>query len=86
MVLYIDPGTGGVIVNFLIAIMTVAGAPKYIPKFNVITDNPILKTSDSDSAFSIKDNVEIIGVIASLTASLNKGCSLSMSAIVGLKE
>jgi peptidyl-prolyl cis-trans isomerase B (cyclophilin B) len=37
-------------------------------------------------AFSIRDKLEIIGVIASLTASLNSGCSLSMSAIVGLKE
>ena len=48
-----------------------AGAPRYIPKLSAITDNPILKTSDSDSAFSISDSVEIMGVIASLTASLN---------------
>ena len=40
-----------------------AGTPRYIPKFNVMTDNPSPKTVDSDSAFSIKDNVEIIGVI-----------------------
>jgi len=47
-----------------------AGTPRYIPRFNIITEIPILKTSDSDSAFSISDNVEIMGVIASLTASL----------------
>ena len=65
---------------------TIAGTPRYIAKFSAITEIPILKTSDSDSAFSIKDKVEIYGVIASLTASLNIGCSRSMSAIVGLKE
>ena len=41
-----------------------AGAPRYIPKLSAITEIPILKTSDSDSAFSINDRVEIIGVIA----------------------
>ena len=63
-----------------------AGTPRYIAKFSAITEIPIPKTSDSDSAFSISDKLEIIGVIASLTASLNIGCSLSMSAIDGLKE
>jgi hypothetical protein len=53
----------------------VAGAPRYIPRFNAITDSPSPRTSDSDSAFSIKDMVEIIGVIAILTA-LNRGFSL----------
>ena len=53
-----------------------AGAPRYIPRFNAITDSPSPRTSDSDSAFSIKDMVEIIGVIAILTASLNRGFSL----------
>ena len=52
-----------------------AGAPRYIPRFNAITDSPSPRTSDSDSAFSIKDMVEIIGVIAILTA-LNRGFSL----------
>ena len=51
-----------------------AGTARYIPIFNAITDNPILKTSDSVSALSMIDNVEIIGVIASFTASLNIGC------------
>ena len=55
--------------------MTMAGAPRYIPKFNTITESPSPKTSDSDSAFYIKDNVLIIGVIASLTASLKYGFS-----------
>ena len=62
------------------------GAPRYILKLSAITDNPILKTSDSVSAFSISDSDEIIGVIAIFTACLNIGCSLSMSAIVGLNE
>ena len=55
---------------FLIPTTTIAGIPRYIPKFNAITESPILKTSDSDSALSINDNVEIIGVIATFTASL----------------
>ena len=41
----------------------------YIPKLSAMTDNPSPKTSDSESAFCINDNVEIIGVIANLTAS-----------------
>jgi len=57
--------------------MTMAGAPRYIPMLNIITEIPILKTSDSDSAFSIKDNELIIGVIASFTASLKYGFSRS---------
>ena len=55
----------------------IAGTAIYIPKFSAITDIPTPKTSDSDSAFSISDSVEIIGVIASLTASLKYGFSLS---------
>ena len=50
---------------FLIPTITIAGTPRYIPRFNAITEIPILKTSDSEFAFSISDNVEIIGVIAS---------------------
>ena len=73
-------------VIFLIPTTAIAGIPRYIPKFNAITEIPILKTSDSVSAFSIRERVEIIGVIASFTASLNNGCSLSMSAIVGENE
>ena len=57
--------------------MTMAGTPRYIPKFNAITDNPSPRTSDSDSAFSMIANVESIGVNPSLTASLNKGFSRS---------
>ena len=72
--------------DFLIPTRTIAGTARYIPKFNAITQTPIPNTSDSDSAFSISDNELIIGVIASFTASLNSGCSLSMSAMVGLKE
>ena len=45
-----------------------AGSPMYIPKLSAITDS--LRTSDSDSAFSINDNVEIIGVNPSFTISL----------------
>ena len=56
--------------------------PRYIPRLSTITEIPILKTSDSDSAFSISDSVEIIGVIASLTASLNIGMYLGVPAIV----
>ena len=50
-----------------------AGTAIYIPKFSAITEIPILKTSDSDSAFSIRERVEIVGVIASLTVSLKYG-------------
>ena len=64
----------------------IAGTAIYIPKFSAITDIPTPKTSDSVSALSINDSVEIIGVIASLTASLNSGGYLSISAMVGLKE
>jgi len=64
----------------------IAGTAIYIPKFSTITEIPTTKTSDSESAFSISDSVEIIGVIVSLTASLNIGCSLSISAMVGEKE
>ena len=42
--------------------MTMAGAPRYIPKFNAITESPSPKTSDSDSAFSMIAKVESIGV------------------------
>ena len=68
------------------SITTIAGTPKYMPKLSAITEIPSPRTSDSEFAFSISDKLEIIGVIASFTASLNIGCSLSMSAIVGLKE
>ncbi len=40
-----------------------AGTPRYIPKFNIITDSPSPNTSDSEFALSINDNDEIIGVI-----------------------
>ena len=43
--------------------------------FSMITEIPILKTSDSDSAFSISDSELIIGVIAIFTISLNSGFS-----------
>ena len=62
---------------FLIPTITTAGTPRYIPRFNIITEIPILKTSLSDSAFSISDSVEIIGVIAIFTASLKYGFSRS---------
>ena len=45
-----------------------AGSPMYIPKFSAITESP--RTSDSDSVFSINDNVEIIGVNPAFTISL----------------
>ena len=32
-----------------------AGAPRYIPKFNIITEIPILKTSDSELKILKKD-------------------------------
>ena len=43
-------------------------------------------TSDSDSALSMIDKVDSIGVIATFTASLNNGCSLSKSAMYGENE
>ena len=58
--------------------MTIAGIPIYIPRFSAINEIPIPKTSDSEFAFSIKDNVVIIGVIANFTASLNTGFSLRL--------
>ena len=61
----------------LIPTITTAGTPRYIPRFSMITDNPSDMTSDSEFAFSIKDNELIIGVIASFTASLKYGFSLS---------
>ena len=39
---------------FLIPITTIAGTPRYIPMFNIITEIPILNTSDSEFAFSIR--------------------------------
>ena len=54
-----------------------AGIPRYIAKFNAITESPSPKTSDSVSAFSIIDNDESIGVRPSLTASLKYGFSRS---------
>ena len=64
-------------VNFLIPTIAIAGIPRYIPKFNIITEIPKLKTSDSDSALSISESELIIGVIAILTASLKYGFSRS---------
>ena len=46
--------------EFLIPTTTIAGIPRYIPKFNAITEIPILNTSDSELAFSINDNELII--------------------------
>jgi len=43
---------------FLIPITTIAGTARYIPRFNIITEIPILYTSDS--AFSISDSGLII--------------------------
>ena len=63
-----------------------AGSPMYIPRFNAITESPSPNTSLSVSALSMIAKVEIIGVIASFTASLNNGCSLSKSAMYGEKE
>ena len=63
-----------------------AGSPMYIPRFNAITERPSPRTSDSESAFCMIANDEIIGVIASLTASLNSGLSRSMSAMYGENE
>ena len=57
--------------DFLIPTTTIAGIPRYIPKFNIITEIPIPNTSDSDSAFSISESELIIGVIASFTISLS---------------
>ena len=54
-----------------------AGTPRYIPMFSIITDSPSDMTSNSEFAFSIIDNDEIIGVIAIFTASLNSGFSRS---------
>ena len=58
----------------------------YIPKFSAITDNPNPRTSDSELAFSIKDNVDSIGVNPTFTISLKYGFSLSMSAMYGENE
>ena len=63
-----------------------AGSPRYIPRFSAITDSPSPRTSDSESAFSMIDNDDNIGVNPSFTTSLNIGLSRSMSAIVGENE
>ena len=55
-----------------------AGSPRYIPRFNAITDNPSPRTSDSEFAFSIIANVESIGVNPAFTISLKTGFSRSM--------
>ena len=39
-----------------------AGSPMYIPRFNAITESPSPRTSDSESAFSMIDRDESIGV------------------------
>lgn len=64
------------------------GAATYIPRLSAITEIPSPSTSASEpsSARAIIDNVEIIGVMNALTASWNKGFSLSMSAIEGANE
>jgi len=46
----------------LISTITTDGSPRYIPRFSIITEIPIFKTSGSVSAFSISDGVEINGV------------------------
>jgi len=48
--------------DFLIPITIITGTPRYIPRFNAITDNPSPRTSDSDSAFSIIANDDNSGV------------------------
>ena len=63
-----------------------AGTPRYIPKFNIITDNPSPNTSDSEFAFSMIANDESIGVNPTFTICLKIGLSLSMSAIAGENE
>ena len=63
-----------------------AGSAMYIPRFSAITDSPSTRTSDSEFAFSMIDNEDHSGGSTSLTASLNIGCSLSMSAIIGENE
>ena len=63
-----------------------AGSAMYIPRFSAITESPSPRTSDSEFAFSMIANDESIGVNPSLTASLNIGFSLSMSAIAGENE
>ena len=63
-----------------------AGTPRYIAKFNAMTESPSPRTSDSELAFSIKDNDESIGVNPAFTISLNIGLSRSMSAMYGENE
>ena len=63
-----------------------AGSPMYIPRFNAMTESPSPRTSDSELAFSIKDNVDSIGVNPIFTISLNIGFSRSMSAMYGENE
>ena len=58
-------------------LMNTESGKSFMGTFNEITDNPSPRTSDSESAFSMIANVESIGVIASLTASLNIGFSRS---------
>ena len=47
--------------------------------FSMITEIPILKTSDSEFAFSISDSDEIIGVRPTFTTSLNYGRGFAQS-------
>ena len=74
--------------NLMTLEITIAGATKYIPMFNAITESPNPNTlaSEPSSANVIIERVESIGVIAIFTTSLNAGFSLSQSAICGEKE
>ena len=72
----------------LTVIIAKAGIPMYIPKFNAIKEipNPRTCSSEPSSASDMIERVEISGVIKALTASLNIGYSLWVSAIVGANE
>ena len=48
-----------------------AGTPRYIPRFSAITEILVLKLLIQILHFPLMIDDEIIGVIASLTASLN---------------
>ena len=63
-----------------------AGSAMYIPRFSAITESPSPRTSDSESAPSIRDSDDSIGVNPTFTISLSIGLSRCMSAIVGENE
>jgi len=65
-----------------ILLMIIVGATKYIPTFSRIKliPNPRTVSSESNSTWFRMDRDVSSGVIASFTASLNKGFSLSKSA------